>query len=87
MGSGSGHRNRPKHVKGDALIDIANIGNFLVIFAFLIEIIAGKTQHHQTLVLVLMVKFFKSAKLGCKTAVAGRINNQQGFACVNLADI
>jgi hypothetical protein len=53
-------------------LDITGGAGFL-----LAELVAGKTQDHQTLIGVLGVEFLQALVLGGKTALAGSIHDQQ----------
>ena len=57
------------------LLDLAIITGIL-----LLELVAGKANDDQSSVLILLVQFLQSCKLGSETALAGCINNQQHLA-------
>ena len=48
----------------------------------LCKLVAGESQHYKAPVLVGIVQFFQSFKLGSKAALAGCIDNEKNFAFV-----
>ncbi|MNP80699.1 hypothetical protein D3C76_1788710 [compost metagenome] len=58
----------------------------LFIFSRLLlaELVAGKTQDHETAVVIFLIKLLQVAVLGGEAAAAGRIDNQQHLALVAL---
>src|SRR5665213_2320942 len=46
------------------------------------ELVAGKAQNHESLVLILLIKFFQSSVLRSMTAFAANIHDKQNLAFV-----
>ena len=65
--TGHGHRG--------AITKLAKLFNIRVATQFLVEIIRGHSQNHQTLVFIGFVKLLQPAQLTSETTSAGRIYN------------
>ena len=63
--------------KGHTVIELAELGNFLFGARLLArKLVAGQSQNHQALVLVLLVQVLERCILRCETAPRSDIDNQ-----------
>ena len=68
---------RERHIVAGAAkrLDLLRIARLLMT-----ELVAGKAQHHQPLVTLILPKVLQPLVLGGKTAFGGDIDDQQGFS-------
>ena len=65
----------------DAEVQLAELADRPFVARLLLaELIAGKAQHHQALILVGLPQLFKAFVLRGETALAGGVDHQHGFA-------
>src|SRR5690606_24883793 len=87
IGAVSAHGYRRVHIEGHAVVAVTHLrGEFLFIF-FLLEIVRGEPDYHQPLCLVLLIQCLQPLELGCEAAMAGRVDDQQRFAAVGIAQV
>ncbi len=68
------------HRESHTVVGLAERGNFLVAARILrAELVAWKSEHHQTLFAVTLVQLFEPGELWRESALAGGVYQQQGF--------
>ena len=85
MGLAAVDVNLGHHGKTDTVIQLTELGDLAVLALVLrTKLVARKAQYHQPFFAIGLVQFLQPGKLRGKTAGAGGIDNQQGFALVFL---
>ena len=77
------HVNLLHQREGDAMVQTAEFGDFLVGARLLmLELVAGEAEDDETLVLIFLVEGLETIILGGETALRGGVDNHQDFALV-----
>ncbi|MOA16023.1 hypothetical protein D3C78_1362130 [compost metagenome] len=67
--------------KADTEVQLAELGDRSFVTRLLLaELVAGKAEHHQALVLVGLPQLFQALVLRSETALAGGVDHQHGLA-------
>ena len=71
--------------EGDAVFGGAELLDFLIGARLLAaKLVAGKTEHSEALVFILLMERFQPVVLGSEAALRGDVHNQEDFAFIGL---